>query len=71
MRKSWIDIIRISRHDEEWEANQFSRICSNHFAETDIYLTSKGFRKIKKTATPFYQVPKHLITYLMYNFNKE
>lgn len=56
IRDKWVKIVRASRRDDDWTANEYSRVCSNHFAPTDIYTTKKGMRKINKTATPSYQI---------------
>ncbi|XP_063391265.1 uncharacterized protein LOC134676814 [Cydia fagiglandana] len=52
MHQKWTKIIRKQRRDPFWSPSKHSRVCSQHFEETDKYLTVKGIVKLKKTAVP-------------------
>ncbi|KAJ0176710.1 hypothetical protein K1T71_007889 [Dendrolimus kikuchii] len=48
----WIKVIRESQDDHHWNPNKRSLVRSNHFEEKEIYISKKGYRKIKKGAVP-------------------
>lgn len=56
MKEKWIKIIRTQRREDDWMPTTYSTVCSEHFLASDIYVTNKNIRKIKKTAVPVIEV---------------
>ncbi|VVC93489.1 unnamed protein product [Leptidea sinapis] len=52
MKEKWRQLVARERNEEFYKPNKSSVICSNHFLEADLYITTKGFRRLKKTAVP-------------------
>ncbi|KAJ0175455.1 hypothetical protein K1T71_008614 [Dendrolimus kikuchii] len=48
----WIKVIRESQDDHHWNPNKSSLVCSSHYEEKEIYISEKGFKRIKKGAVP-------------------
>ncbi|XP_073966564.1 uncharacterized protein isoform X2 [Choristoneura fumiferana] len=55
-RERWRKIVAQERGEEFFKANDANVVCSDHFAESDKYITSKGLRRIKKSAIPHIEV---------------
>lgn len=56
MKHKWLLVVRKQRQEPDWTPNRHSRICSMHFKAEDMYSTNKGYRKLSKTAVPFFRV---------------
>ncbi|CAH2217981.1 jg2503 [Pararge aegeria aegeria] len=51
-REQWVKAVQLERQENDWMPSKSSRICSIHFRDDDFYLSKKGFRMIKRVATP-------------------
>ncbi|XP_048483627.1 uncharacterized protein LOC105398103 isoform X3 [Plutella xylostella] len=51
-RKTWIDIIRDVRGDNNWNPSKSSVICSIHFDANDLYATKEGSLRVVTYAVP-------------------
>ncbi|CAH2244638.1 jg3867 [Pararge aegeria aegeria] len=47
---SEISVIALQRCEEFYKLTKGSVVCSNHFLESDDYVTTKGIRRLHKTA---------------------
>lgn len=56
MKEKWVRVIRTQRRDEDWWPSKHSTVCSAHFLPTDLYVTNKNMRRLKKTAVPVFKV---------------
>ncbi|KAL0861259.1 hypothetical protein ABMA27_008821 [Loxostege sticticalis] len=50
--QKWIEQIRLSRNDPTWTPSEYTRICSAHFLESDLYNTNGGYVRLHKHAYP-------------------
>ncbi|XP_052746339.1 uncharacterized protein LOC112051008 isoform X18 [Bicyclus anynana] len=51
-RKKWTSIMATERSEELFKPNHSSVICSKHFLERDVYVTTKGIKRLNNTALP-------------------
>ncbi|XP_073966563.1 uncharacterized protein isoform X1 [Choristoneura fumiferana] len=63
-RERWRKIVAQERGEEFFKANDANVVCSDHFAESDKYITSKGLRRIKKSAIPHIEINQEQINKL-------
>lgn len=56
MRENWRKLVARERSEEFFKPNKSSVICSEHFLESDLYCTTKGYKRLTKTAVPHIQV---------------
>ncbi|CAB3253488.1 unnamed protein product [Arctia plantaginis] len=52
MKEKWLRVIRAQRRENDWLATPYCKVCSKHFLASDIYVTEKNYRRLKKTAVP-------------------
>ncbi|XP_050667965.1 THAP domain-containing protein 5-like isoform X3 [Leptidea sinapis] len=53
LRERWVEIIRQSRGEDNWNPARHSLICSDHFRAKDLYFTSNQSRqRLKRQAIP-------------------
>ncbi|XP_047034706.1 THAP domain-containing protein 2-like [Helicoverpa zea] len=52
MKEKWVQVVRTQRREDDWMPTTYSTICSQHFLESDKYVTKKNVRKLIKTAVP-------------------
>ncbi|XP_045499186.1 THAP domain-containing protein 1-like [Colias croceus] len=48
----WTTIVGQQRCEENFKPNSSSVVCSEHFLDKDMYVTSQGIKRIRKTAVP-------------------
>ncbi|XP_047512004.1 THAP domain-containing protein 3-like [Pieris napi] len=48
----WALIVGRQRNQQNFKPNRSSVVCSEHFRESDLYVTDKGIKRILKTAVP-------------------
>ncbi|XP_038207295.1 THAP domain-containing protein 1-like [Zerene cesonia] len=48
----WTTIISQQRREEYFKPNRSSVVCSEHFLNADMYDTTKGMKRLRKTAVP-------------------
>ncbi|CAF4831722.1 unnamed protein product [Pieris macdunnoughi] len=51
-RGEWTSIISQQRREDFFKPNNSSVVCTEHFLEEDVYVTSKGIKRLCKTAVP-------------------
>ncbi|XP_072929610.1 uncharacterized protein [Epargyreus clarus] len=51
----WVNIISQSQGEEYFNPKKSNVICSDHFVNSDMYITDKGLRRLKKTSIPRFQ----------------
>ncbi|CAK1602484.1 unnamed protein product [Parnassius mnemosyne] len=52
MKEKWLKVIRNQRHEDDWMPTTYSKVCSEHFLTSDVYITKNNLRRLKKTAVP-------------------
>ncbi|RVE41615.1 hypothetical protein evm_013735 [Chilo suppressalis] len=52
IKHKWVSIVQAERKEYDWMPTKSSTICSAHFKQDDIYTTSKGYMRLKKTTVP-------------------
>ncbi|KAL0811967.1 hypothetical protein ABMA28_009365 [Loxostege sticticalis] len=60
MKEKWLKVIRTQRREDDWMPSTYSTVCSEHFLTSDVYLTKKNIRRLKRTAVPV--IKKHDLT---------
>lgn len=71
MKEKWVQVVRTQRREDDWMPTTYSTICSQHFLESDKYVTKKNVCKLIKTAVPVIKVKKKtLLHYLELCFGK-
>lgn len=48
----WTSMVSQQRREDFFKPNNSSVVCSEHFLEEDMYVSSKGIKRIRKTAVP-------------------
>ena len=61
VKEKWLNIIRVQRRENDWLPTPYTKVCSKHFSASDIYVTKKNYRRIKKTAVPIITVKSYVI----------
>lgn len=59
MKEKWLKVIRTQRREDDWMPSTYSTVCSEHFLTSDVYLTKKNIRRLKRTAVPVIKVNKY------------
>ncbi|KAI5630986.1 THAP domain-containing protein [Phthorimaea operculella] len=53
VKSKWIAAVRLERQENDWMPSKYSKICSIHFNDEDIYVpTDKGIHRLNKHAVP-------------------
>ncbi|KAF9418913.1 hypothetical protein HW555_004433 [Spodoptera exigua] len=52
LKQKWLNVIKTQRCEKYWLPTAYTKVCSKHFSDDDIYMTKKNYRRIKKTAVP-------------------
>ncbi|CAK1584905.1 unnamed protein product [Parnassius mnemosyne] len=55
----WISVIARQRSEEFFMPTQRSVVCSKHFLDSDEYVTTKGMKRLHKTAVPRIEANDH------------
>ena len=61
-KEKWLEILEI-----KFELTSDSRVCHNHFLESDFTKGSKERKRLKQTAMPSQNLPKHIHFQLTYD----
>ncbi|XP_072938217.1 uncharacterized protein [Epargyreus clarus] len=52
LNDKWEAAIQLSHNEPHWQATSWSVVCSDHFDETDLYVTKCGVRRVTRNGYP-------------------